>query len=389
MPLSSGSTGKPRLISTNDVPGDEGNDIDKVADMAVGRKSWILFVIIGLGCVGGIYFAWQYYRQSAAPAGIVSGNGRIEAVEIDIATKTAGRLNKIFVDEGDFVIAGQLLAEMDTATLQAQFKEAKAVLRQAEIAVDIARSRIDQRKSEKAAARAAIAQHQAELDLAGKHLERSEDLAVNKIIARQTLDDDRAAVLSRQAILLAAEANLSAIEAAISTARAQLIGAGSDVEAAQAVVERISTELEDGLLKATRDGRVQYRIVQPGEVLPAGGKVLNLIDLSDVYMTFFLATEAAGKLGIGAEARLILDAAPHYVIPAKISFVADVAQFTPKSVETASERQKLMFRVKAQIPSELLKKHIRYVKTGLPGMAYVRLDPQTDWPETLRVNLPE
>jgi HlyD family secretion protein len=82
-----------------------------------------------------------------------------------------------------------------------------------------------------------------------------------------------------------------------------------------------------------------------------------------------------------------LDAAPQYVIPAKASFVADVAQFTPKTVETEEERQKLMFRIKAQIPPELLRKHIQQVKTGLPGMAYVKLDPEAEWPKRLSENL--
>lgn len=75
-------------------------------------------------------------------------------------------------------------------------------------------------------------------------------------------------------------------------------------------------------------------------------------------MTFFLPTAAAGRVTIGSEVHLVLDAAPQYVIPAQVSFVADVAQFTPKTVETASEREKLMFRVRAKIAPELLKKYI-------------------------------
>jgi len=134
---------------------------------------------------------------------------------------------------------------------------------------------------------------------------------------------------------------------------------------------------------------VQYRVAQPGEVLPAGGRVLNLVDLSDVYMTFFLPTAAAGRVALGTEVRLILDANPQYVIPAKVSFVADVAQFTPKTVETEQERQKLMFRIKAQIPPDLLKKHITQVKTGLPGIAYIRQDSKTSWPSRLNTNLLE
>ncbi len=78
-----------------------------------------------------------------------------------------------------------------------------------------------------------------------------------------------------------------------------------------------------------------------------------------------------------------MDAAPDYVIPATVSYVADVAQFTPKTVETADEREKLMFRIRARIDPELLVRYIEYVKTGLPGMAYLRLDPSVDWPATL------
>ena len=86
---------------------------------------------------------------------------------------------------------------------------------------------------------------------------------------------------------------------------------------------------------------------------------------------------------------MVLDAAPQFVIPAKVTFVADVAQFTPKTVETAEERQKLTFRIKAHIPPEVLKKYVRDVKTGLPGVAYVQLDPQAQWPAHLQVKLPQ
>jgi len=140
-------------------------------------------------------------------------------------------------------------------------------------------------------------------------------------------------------------------------------------------------------LKSPTNGRVQYRVAQPGEVLSAGGRVLNLVNLEEVYMTFFLPTAQAGRVAIGSEVRLVLDAAPQYVVPAKVSFVADVAQFTPKTVETEEERLKLMFRVKAQIPPELLRKYIEQVKTGLPGMAYVRLDPNAEWPANLQGTL--
>ena len=116
--------------------------------------------------------------------------------------------------------------------------------------------------------------------------------------------------------------------------------------------------------------------------------MLNMVDLADVYMTFFLPENQVGRVNMGTEARIILDAAPQLVIPANVTFVADVAQFTPKTVETKEERQKLTFRVKATIPADLLREHLAKVKTGLPGVAYVKLDPNASWPANLAVKLP-
>lgn len=181
---------------------------------------------------------------------------------------------------------------------------------------------------------------------------------------------------------------MAAARAGIKAAQSQVIEALSVIEAAKATVARLQADLDDSELKAPRGGRVQYRVAEPGEVLNAGGRVLNMVDLSDVYMTFFLPTEAAGKVALGSDIRLVLDAAPNYVIPAKASFVASVAQFTPKTVETESERLKLMFRVRARIDPELLQRHLAQVKTGVPGMAYVKLDPAAAWPPELEIRLP-
>lgn len=132
---------------------------------------------------------------------------------------------------------------------------------------------------------------------------------------------------------------------------------------------RLQADIDDSLLKAPRNGRVRYRVAEPGEVLAAGGKLLNMVDLADVYMTFFLPSAQAGKVELGQDVRLVIDAVSRYVIPAKVSYVASVAQFTPKTVETANEREKLMFRVKARLDPDLLAKYATYVKTGVPGMA--------------------
>lgn len=361
----------------------------RMATITKQQKKWLLrsaaALVIGVLAV----LAWQRFGSDGREEGLAGSNGRIEAVEIDVATRIAGRLKEIRVDEGEFVTAGQVVALMDTDVLEAQRRQAEAQLQQAQSGVATARSQLAQRESDKAAAQAAVAARDAELKAARARLARSIKLAEERFISPQVVDDDRAQVDSGLAILNAARAQVAASEAAIVSARAQVASAQSAAAAAQANIERIQADIDDTVLKAPRDGRVQFRVAQVGEVLAAGGRVLNMLDLSDVYMSFFLPTSAAGRVALGAEVRLVLDAAPQYVIPASVSFVASEAQFTPKTVETASEREKLMFRVKAQIAPELLRKHITQVKTGLPGMAYVRLDEDTPWPDRLQVKIPQ
>ena len=226
-------------------------------------------------------------------------NGRIEATEIDVATKFPGRIADELVDEGDFVTAGQVVAHMDIESLQAQRREAKARLGMAKIAVEAARSTLAQRQSEKAAAESVVAQREADLELATSEFGRAQQLLPTHAISQSDFDTERSKFYSAKAAVSSAKANVAAANAAIATAKALVIAAEASAEATQATIERIQADINDSTLKAPRDGRVQYRVAQPGEVLAAGGKVLNMVALSDVYMTFFLPTDWAGRVQLG------------------------------------------------------------------------------------------
>jgi HlyD family secretion protein len=262
------------------------------------------------------YFAWLKLGGDNLPPGIATGNGRIEAVEIDIAAKTAGRIREILAREGDFVRVGQVLARMDTTQLEAQLRQGEAQLRRAIISVDTAKSLTAQREAEQKSAVAVIAQREAELDATSRKLQRSEQLIKTNAVPQQVLDDDRAAAEGAKAAVAAAEAEAqrAAAEAAVSSGRAQVVDAEASIDAARASIESIKADINEGTLKAPRDGRVQFRVAQPGEVLAARGRVLNMVDLGDVYMTFFLPTAQAGRVAIGSDVRLILDAAPQWVL---------------------------------------------------------------------------
>lgn len=351
-------------------------------------RRWLWIAVIVAAVAAGWYLT-QRLSEPPLPDWIAWGNGRIEAVAIDISARTGGRVREIVVQEGQTVARGEVLAHMDTQQLEAQLREARAQLQRGKIARDVAESGVIQAEAEHSAALAVVAQRRTELESAARRLDRSEQLARTNAISQQTLDDDRARVAGAQAALDAARAQAASAEAAIATARASVVDAEASIEAAEAAIERIQAEIDDSTLRAPRDGRVQYLVAQPGEVVAGGGRVLNLIDLNDVFMTFFLPTVEAGRVALGSEARIVLDTAPGVVVPAQVSFISDVAQFTPRTVETREERISLMFRVRVRVAPELLRKYANYVKPGLPGMAYVKLDPDAQWPEALSTGLLE
>jgi HlyD family secretion protein len=341
-------------------------------------------VILAL-VAGGGWYAWQVLKSDEIPEKlepysevinevkshiksteelpdyIASGNGRIEATEYDIATKIAGRLTKVLAEEGDTVEAGQTLAVIDTDDLNAQLREANASYKEA----------VEARKY----AIAIVEQYKSELTYAQTELRRFLELSKKGHVSQENVDQKRTAFKSADAALKAA--NIKVVQSA------------SGIEAAEARIQRLKANIDDSTLKSPIKGRVLYRLAEPGEVLASGGKVMTVLDLTDVYMSIFLPTAEAGKVTIGAEARMIIDAIPQYTIPAKVTFVAAEAQFTPRSVETRAERDKLMFRVKVKIDSALLKKHIQKVKTGVPGVTYISLDPEKGWTDKLELRLPE
>ncbi|MFW2371934.1 MAG: HlyD family secretion protein [Gammaproteobacteria bacterium] len=324
-------------------------------------KKWGTPLVILIIATAGGALIWKHYQKSEIPADFASGNGRIEATEYDIATKRSGRVVEVLVREGDMVDAGQMLARMDTEDLDAELREAEAVLRESREGKNYANAIVELRESELAYAKA--------------ELKRSLELVKEGHVSREKLDQDRTA---RQIA-----------EAALRAARVQVVQSEAAIEAAVARTERLKTDIDDSVLKTPISGRILYRLAEPREILAAGGKVLTVLELTDVYMTIFLPTNQVGKITVGSDARIKLDAVPELTIPATVSFVAPEAQFTPREVETRTEREKLMFRIKVKIDPELLKGHIERVKTGLPGVAYVRLDQNSEWPAQLQVSLPQ
>ena len=322
-------------------------------------RSWrwlrtvLAFCVLGAAIAGGI--TWWLHRPEGLPPGIASGNGRLEADEIDIETKFPGRVAKLLVDEGDLVKAGQTVAQMDVQDLESQLGKANATIAMTEKTLDEAKANLEQQK--------------ALVLFSRQEFFRARELAGKEFMSKEMLDQ-------RQQQMSAATAAYAADEAKVAEAEHAL-------EAARRDGELIRINIADNTLVAPSEGRIQYKISNVGEVLPAGGKVFTMLDTSYVYMDIYLPTADAGQVRLGADALITLDALPNLALPAKVTFLATEAQFTPKAVETKTERDKLMFRVKVRVDQNLLRAHVEEVRTGLPGVAYIRLDPRTAWPSRL------
>jgi HlyD family secretion protein len=316
-------------------------------------------VVVALIGAGAGYLLWKQHEATALPKGIVGINGRLEATQVDIATKIAGRVIEIVPQEGDMVSAGSVVARLDKAELEAQLQQGRAEAQKARETLARVEADVQARK--------------AELTLAQQQLQRAEALVKKGWTTREKYDQRKQ--------------ELDSATAALTSATKQIDEAQASVKAVDANVERLQSQLNDTTISSPVRGRVQYRLIEPGAVLSAGGRIASVLDLSDVYTTIFVPASVAGQLKIGDEGRVVVDAAPQYVFPAVVSFVAPESQFTPKSVETQSEREQLYFRVKLKAPLPLRVTE-EQVKAGLRGMGYVRVDPAAAWPAWLTVKTP-
>ncbi len=320
-------------------------------------KKHLKWIILGIIVAAVAFFGYQYWeaKQVKIPKGIAYGNGRIEAKLVDAVAKDALRVKEILVDEGDLVKPGQVLVRLDTSTFDAQLAEAN-------LRVVTAQQRV-------ASTNFAVVRQKSLVANAELEFERTRKLVAANALSQQEYDARSTSV----------ETNKAAYDEEL----AKLETAKQEVEVARAGAATIQTHIDDATLKSPVLGRVLYRLSEPGEMLAAGGKALTVVNLEDVYMEIYLPSEQAAGIKTGADARLTVDFAPGRAAIGYVSFVSPEAQFTPKQVETRSERDKLMFRVKIQVPKELVSAHIDRMKTGIRGVGYVKIKDSAVWPAWL------
>ncbi|WP_111891909.1 HlyD family secretion protein [Acinetobacter sp. MB5] len=318
-----------------------------------------VLVVVAVAILIGVAVWVNYKSQNQLPEGFAGSNGRLELQRLDVATLYAGRVTQIFVNEGDTVQQNAVLAQLSSEQSNSQVMAAEAGKNRAQETV--------------ARADAEVMARQQQEKVAKLDLDNTRQLYQQALVSKAELDRRQAAYAAEVAAVKAAQA-----------AKAEAIAA---VGQAQAQIHSADSTHQDMLIRAPKAGRVEYRIAEVGNVLAAGGQVVTLLDPSDVTMTVFMPTATIGKLKVGDEARIILDGLDA-VFPGKVKFIADQSQFTPKYVETSDEREKLMYKVKLAIPSNIAMRYNLLLKGGMTGNGYVRIDQQKSWPKQWAIQLP-
>lgn len=315
-------------------------------------------IAVGVLALAGIFISWRAASSllgEPGSASIESINGRIEAIRLDVSTKYPGRIKGVSVREGDEVRAGDVIAQFDDAEILVQINAAEATAARARSAVGRAEAELVVRQN---------AQRLAKMDL-----QQSESMHRKDMVSRAEIERRQLAETSETAGVSGAGYVLDEAKAAVSEAEANI---------ARLKLMRSETDIQ-----APTSGRIEFVFVQKGAVLPAGGKIATLLELSTLNMTIFLPAKVAGKLRIGDEARVKLDALPDTVVPAKVTYVAGSAQFTPKHVETTEEREKLVYKVRLALSPTASTSMSRVVKPGMTGIGFVRTNTKAPWPTAL------
>ncbi len=359
-------------------------------------------------------------------------NGRIECDEYDVGNKYPGKVEKVFVKEGDFVKKGQVLALLDSKELKAQLEGARALLRSSESVVEAKRKELSSlrekikslkeklkelkasvpeeiKAAENRVKECQLAVKQAEFSLssvrstlnkARKDYKRFKALYERRVISKdkfekvelnykQLLDKEKTAVaevkkakenlqIARRELKIVTEKwkEVSSLEHEIASLKESAKALNSTVSAfrekahqARAEVKRLTAVLKDMEIRSPIDGIVMEKMVEPGEVIPAGYRLFTLYNPDDVYFEGYVPESKVGFLSLGQKGYLKVDAYPNRKFPVRLTYVSSRAEFTPKEVQTKEERVKEVFKVKLRP----LKNPHHLLKPGMPADCYIYL----------------
>lgn len=296
------------------------------------------------------------------PALIVAASGHVEATEVHVSTKVAGRLQALRVREGDVVAAGQELGRIDPVDLELARQQTRAELAQAqaELRLRLAGARAEDVAEVEAQARSA----EADLEAARRDLERMQALLDKGSGTAKARDDAR----TRRDV---ARARLDALEQSLQRLRAgfrveEKDAARARVAAVEARLAQLEQQLADAVIRSPRAGVVTEKIAEAGELLQAGAPVVVVTDLQDAWLRVYVGEPDLARIRLGQPAEVVTDDGQRR--GGKIIYVASQAEFTPRNVQTRDERVKLVYEVKVGLDNA-----DGLFKPGMPAEALLQV----------------
>ncbi len=322
------------------------------------------FVVIAvLTVVLSSLLAWRMQRQARELDRLPGSSGVVEGTRVAVSPRVAGRILKVPAREGDVVKAGDVLVELDCTETDALLRETTARVEAARLQVELART-----QAEAAALQAKAAKRQAagtraqigSLEVQGENARRQSDRAVKlkdeEVLAAATWEsaDAMSRDLERRVAAAGIAAQAASLQAKVVDRQAR--GAGDGVKAAeaglaaaQAGLERVKVLQDECTIEAPRSGVVTLRAKEPGEVVLPGAIVLEITDLSEARVTFYVANADLGRVAVGGRVEARADAWPGEPFEGRVARVSAEAEFTPRNIQTREDRERLVYEVEARL----------------------------------------
>jgi HlyD family secretion protein len=283
--------------------------------------------------------------QQAADPNLVRLNGRIEAAMVDLSPKVTGRVREVLVKEGDRVKAGDVLVRLDLGETGLAVARDKSTVSAAQARVRDLEA--GTRRSDLAASEAEVTDRKAGLELAKKELQRQQFMLERKVGTQRDVDRAATEVQRLEAAVSATANRLAALREG--ARHFQVQQARDDVARAETVLEQSQTTANEGELRAPADTMVVHRFVEPGQLVTPGQPTLTLAFLDRLYVRTFVPEIVRGRVRPGVEADVIVDAYKGRTFKGKVAEIARDAEFTPKQVETRTERVNLVYAAKIDL----------------------------------------
>jgi len=311
------------------------------------------------------------------PPDHVRASGHVEATDVQVAAEVGGRLIELRVNEGDRVTAGDLIARLDTTPVDLALRRARADRDQADaqLRLLLAGARVEdirQAEAQVAAAEADVAAARADLRSAAADLERFESLLKSSSGSEKQRDDaatrrdvGRERLAGAEQRVRAARESLERLKAG--ARREEVDAARARLTAAEAQIAALEQNVADASLKSPVGGIVTQKLADVGEVLLPRAPIIVVTDLDRAWANVYVGEPAVPSIRLGQAATIFTDAGGAG-IPGTVTFISPKAEFTPRNVQTAEERSKLVYRIKVTVDNRQ-----GILKQGMPVEAEIPL----------------